>query len=265
MIVTKIELNPSEMIKIKPLSDVHYGSSYCDVSAFREFLQDSDDNTYFIGVGDLFDAIIVKDIRYSKCNDATKTDAIINEVVFELCDILKPYASRIIGLSRGNHEQTVIRRCSVDPIDIVCRILNVRYLGYSYMLELVINNKSVFIRGHHGWGRGSRTQGADITKFSRDIVHADADIYLFGHVHKLQHDWINQLAIKKNKLVSKPKLVCICGSFQKTLTTTTDASYAEVEGYPPSVIGGLVITIKDANKGLYISVSINKYSDIFVL
>lgn len=265
MIVKKVELKDAEIIHIKPIADVHYGSSYCDIEAFQEFLADSDDNTYFIGVGDILDAIVLKDKRYSKSNDATAIDAIINQVVFELYDILKPYASRIIGLSRGNHEQTVVDKCSVDPIDIVCRMLNINYFGYSYLVQLAINQKILTIKGHHGWGGGSRTQGADITKYARDMLNADADIYLYGHVHKLQHDRIDQLVVRRGKLCARSKILCICGSFQKTLSSTTDASYAEVKGLPVTAIGGLVITIKNTRSGFDISASISKKSDIFAI
>ena len=99
MIVTKIELPDMPVLRIKPLADVHYGNSYCDLKAFKAFLADVDENTYFLGVGDILDSIIVKDKRYSKSADATESDAIINAVTFDMINILTPYRDKILGLS----------------------------------------------------------------------------------------------------------------------------------------------------------------------
>ena len=260
MIVTKIELSDMPYLRIKPLADVHYGNSYCDIKAFKSFLDDADDNTYFLGVGDILDSIIVKDKRYSKSADATESDAIINAVTFDMIDILTPYRDKILGLGRGNHEQTVVDKCSVDPIDIMCRVLKIRYLGYSYQVKISFGKNSIQIYAHHGWGGSSRTRGGSMTKYGNDTVNYDADIYLYGHDHKLQHDCTEELAIRNNKWVSKSRLVCLCGSFLKTRSSTIDAPYSEIKALPPTPIGGLNIYIKPTSNGLDMSVIISRYS-----
>ena len=115
--------------------------------------------------------------------------------------------------------------------------------------------RKVVIRGHHGWGGGSRTQGADLTKYSRDVAYWDADIFGYGHVHRLQDDRIPRLGLVGKKLIAKPKVMVICGTFLKTLSEDASPSYSERAGYPPTEIGGAIISIKpDSHKWVDIRV-----------
>ena len=240
--------------------DVHCGHKDCDLLAFKKFMAESDDKTYFIGGGDLIDAIIAKDIRrYRKSDDATKGDAVIDEQLDIIYDILKPYSKRIIGLAAGNHEDSILKYCGTDPTSRLCKMLSddtytVKYLGYSCLVKLIFheNNgrgRSVVIREHHGWGGGSRTRGADITKYEKDMGKWDADIYLYGHVHKKQTDKMPRLGMAGKTLIAKPQLLCICGTFEKTYSNTTDPTYAETKGFPPTEIGGVTINIKPLSHG----------------
>lgn len=255
-----------DLIKIKPVFDVHLGAKVCDVRAFKAFLLDSDKDTYFIFGGDLFDSIVVGDPRYRKSNDATEGDAIIDELVDMGEEILTPYKDKILGIATGNHEDVITKRCGSDPIRRLCRRLDVDPLGFSGLMRLMLSMKGkkgktyektrkVVVRYHHGWGGGSRTQGADLTKFSKDVKHWDADLYLYGHVHRKQTDKIPRLGLSGEKLISKPKVICICGTFLKTYGVSADPTYSEIKGYPPTEIGGVVVTIKIKDNGVKISAS----------
>ena len=111
MIILKkrIEYHYGETIKIKPIFDVHYGSNNCDVSKFKKYIEDYDENTYFIGGGDLLDSITVTDPRYRKSNDSTSNDAVIDEQVNKMIEFLKPIKKRIIALGSGNHEDVDLK------------------------------------------------------------------------------------------------------------------------------------------------------------
>lgn len=239
-----------DVIKIKPIADVHLGNTYCDVNAFLEYIKEADDSTYYVGIGDFFDAIITSDLkRYQKHADATETDAILDEQYERGKEILWPIRKRIIGLGRGNHEDTIIRMAGTDLVKRLCDDLECEYLGYSGLIRIILRKetgagRSIFIRWHHGWGGGSRTQGADLTKFSKDTMHWDADVYLYGHVHRKQSDRIPRIGLSGQKIISKPKLIGICGTFLKTYSDTTDSTYSERAGYPATEIGGITLCIK---------------------
>ena len=254
MIVTtkRIDYRYGQTFRLKPISDIHIGNRAFDQRAFEEYLKDSDSRTYFIGIGDLYDAIMPNDKRYQKSIDAEDGDSIMDKQVARGVRLLKPYKKKIIGLGVGNHERTVIQRCGSNMVERTCEKLGVPNLGYSGLVRLILSdNKSrtrtIIIRYHHGWGGGSRTIGADLTKFSRDVAYWDADVFLYGHVHKLQTDEIPRLGLSGEKLYAKPKVICICGTFLKTYIDSTDATYSEVAGYPPTTVGGLALTIKPNN------------------
>ena len=253
----KVEYEYGETFNLKPIADVHLGSRACDVRAFKEFLEDSDEKTLFLGIGDLLDCIIVKDVkRYRKSGDATEGDAVVDEQIDRAEEILRPYKDRIIGLGHGNHEDTIIKVAGTNPIKRLCKRLDVPFLGYSGLVRLIFckdikhggMGRTVVIRYHHGWGGGSRTQGADLTKFSKDISYWDADVYLYGHVHRQQTDSIDRLGLCGNTLISKPKIICICGTFLKTYLNDHNPTYSEIKGYPPTSIGGVCVTIKPHRK-----------------
>lgn len=236
-----------ETIRIKPIFDVHLGNRYCDVAAFKRFI---DDDCYFFGGGDFLDSIITRDIkRYEKHADDTESDAIIDEQVKKGFALLEPVKDRIIGWGRGNHEGAIRKHCGTDPAARLAEKLNATYLGYSGLIRLIFSEnggrgRTVIIRWHHGWGGGSRTQGADLTKYAKDMAFWDSDIFLYGHVHRLNTDKIPRLGLVGDRLRSKPKHLGICGTFLKTYTTTADSTYSEEKGYPPIAVGGLTVSIK---------------------
>lgn len=253
---TKLPYKFGETIKIKPIFDVHFGNKFCDVTAFERYLEkDDDENTYFVGGGDLLDSIITSDLkRYRKSSDATERDDIIDYQVGGMANILKPYAPRILGLGSGNHEDVITKKCGTNPTNRLCGELGVKYLGYSCLIRLLLTDnggrgRSVIIRMHHGWGGGSRTRGANITKFERDIGKWDADIFLYGHVHQKQFDRMPRLGLSGDKLIARHQLLGICGTYLKTYSDTPDPSYSEIAGFPPVEIGGIVINIKPLSRG----------------
>jgi hypothetical protein len=248
-----IEYKYGQTIRLLPLFDWHRGNQYADMAACRKWLAENDSkDTYYVGGGDLADAIIVEDRRYRKSVDNTRGDAIIDRQVDGLFDMLEPYKKRIIGLGDGNHEDTIIGKGS-DITARLCRRLNVERLGFSWLVRLVMREnggrgRQVVVRGHHGWGGGSRTQGADITKYSKDLQYWEADIFLYGHVHRKQSDRVPRIGLVGNKMISKPKLMAICGTFLKTYSESADSTYSERKGYPPVDVGGLVVNIKPTHK-----------------
>lgn len=260
-ITKRIEYSFGDTIKIKPLFDIHYGSTLCDVVELKKYLLDSDDKTYFVGGGDFLDSIIVADKRYRKGNDIFNSEEIIDEQIDGLYKILEPYKDKFIGLGIGNHEDTIVQKCATNPIKRLCNKMDVPYLGYSWFLKLLFSEKgargrTVIIHGHHGFGGGSRTQGADLTKYSKDISFYDASIFLRGHVHRLQFDEIPQLGIIGENLVNKPRILIICGSFKKSLNTNGDTTWEEKQGFPPVKIGGSTILIKPNSTWVDIKVSL---------
>lgn len=251
-----------ETIVLRPLYDIHLGNKHCDKAAFIKDLKNADERTFFFGGGDMLDSIITSDVkRYRKSSDASEVDEIIDAGVDEMSEILLPYRDRIIGLASGNHEDNIVKRCGTNPVKRICKNLDAKFLGYSGLIKLSLSEhdgrgRTVVVRYHHGWGGGSRTQGADLTKFSRDVAYWDADIFCYGHVHRLQQDSIPRLGLSGTTLISKPKILAICGTYLKTYSKDENPTYSEISGYPPVEIGGLNINIKPNSRWVKATVTV---------
>uniref|UniRef100_A0A6H1ZH28 Putative structural protein n=1 Tax=viral metagenome TaxID=1070528 RepID=A0A6H1ZH28_9ZZZZ len=258
----KIQYKYGQEIKILPIFDIHLGAVACDVAALKKDLATVDENTYIIGGGDWLDSILVSDTkRYRKSGDASDkgADDNIDRQIDEMYEYAKPYAKKILGISVGNHEDNITKRCGTNPIKRLCKYLDVPFLSYSSLLKLSFSEKgsrgrTVIIRTHHGWGGGSRTQGASITKYARDAACWDADIFLYGHDHKKQNDRVPRLGLVGLQLVSKPKIMVLCGTYLKTFMIGENPSYSEKEGFPPTEIGASLITVRPTDKWVDIKV-----------
>jgi hypothetical protein len=256
MIITTYDINYKygETVKIVPLFDIHLGNKLCDKVQLKRDLAALDwKSTYVFGGGDWLDSVIVSDRkRYRKSIDDSKGDDVIDEQIEEMYDIINPYKSHLIGVGSGNHEDTITLRCSTNPSKRLAKMLEVQCLGYSSLIRLRLSEKgarvrTVVIRSHHGWGGGSRTQGADLTKYSKDAGYWDCDVFTYGHVHKRQNDKVPRLGLCGEKFISKPKILMLCGTYLKTFTQSEDPSYSEKEGYPPCEIGLISVDIKPHN------------------
>lgn len=215
------------------------------------FINDAPKDCYFVGIGDLLDCVIPSDEkRYRKSSDSTSGDDVVDQQIKRMGDMLRPFKERILGLGSGNHCETITKRCGTNPMKRLCTDLGVKMLGYSWLIKLVLHEegnsrvRTVLLRGHHGFGGGSRTQGADLTKYSRDVAYWDADVFLYGHVHRKQTDEVPRLGLCGTKLISKPKMLGICGTFLKTYSNDDSCSYSELKGYPPVAVGGITLCIK---------------------
>lgn len=244
-----IDYKYGDTFKLLPLADLHYDgrgvNSICDVGKLKKDLAERvDDKTIIIGIGDWFGGILPSDVkRYNKDLDATSSNRILDEQVANLAEIFMPYKSRIYALGQGNHEDTILLKCGTSLVENLIEKLStpehqILYMGYSWLLQLQFREangrgRTMVIRGHHGWGGGSRTEGADITKYAHDVKFWQADLFIYGHVHRLK---IND--IEEGRMVGDSnwktylKRMVVAGTYQKTYSNK-GTTYAEKRGYPP--------------------------------
>jgi hypothetical protein len=255
VIIHPVPYKYGDTIRIKFFQDLHIGSPLFDKTGFKNFLADMDDKTYLIGNGDIFDMILATDPRYKKGVENCTTEAIVDEQIDEGYQLLKPYADRIISIGIGNHEETIVKHNGTNPIRRLCEKLStdthkVEYLGMAWMIRLNMHEadkgrgRSIVVYGHHGYGGGTRTEGGSLTKFSKDLMYQDADIYLFGHVHEKLYKNIPRGYHGGTKYLSKDRLLIIGGCFKKNLTNDDSVTWEETKGFPIRSIGGVSVHIK---------------------
>lgn len=255
-----------EVIKIKPLMDLHKGAKTCDVKAFKAYLRDHDENTYFFTLGDLWDMIYFDDKRFRLSGhdiEGTEDDDPIDAEIREMADMLSPIKDHLIAIGTGNHEDVIAKKCHTNPSKRLAEILGVPYLGYSYWFRLSMRMKTGLGRTvdffcTHGFGGGTKTEGGSITKYSRFADRYICDVFVVGHDHKKQYVRYPVFGItgeKRVQLYGRSRLVCLGGSWKKTYSEGTAVTWEETKGFPPSEIGGITIEIKPAPTWVKLSVS----------
>lgn len=256
MLVTTIpiEYKYGETFKLLPISDIHYDgkgrNSICDIAKLRKHLKEQvDEKTIILGIGDWFGGIIPSDVkRYRKSQDAASGEDILDESIDGLAEELMPYREQIYGIGDGNHEDSILIHCGTNLIKRLIEKLStdtsrpIVHLGYSGLLQLKFKEgdsrtRAMIIRYHHGWGGGSRTEGADITKFAHDVKFWQANLFLYAHVHKLKVNDIEEgIMIGENSWKTIIKRMVVCGTYQKTFSSGVTATYAEKRGYNPATL-----------------------------
>jgi len=259
----------TDIVKIKPLMDLHYGAKTCDLKAFKAFISNNDEFTYYFINGDMWDAIYFSDSKRftASGHDKTDQDDPIDNDVKEMANILEPIKGKIIAVGLGNHEWTVLKRHHTNLSKRLADVLGVPYMGFSYFCRLNIFRMDEDIKGQtrnidffvqHGFGGGCRTEGGSVTKYSKHADRFLCDVYVVGHDHKMQYVRYPTMGIRGSKgsvrLFAKSKVVVLGGSWKKAYAPGTAVSYEELKGYPPAEIGGVTIRIKVTDDWVKISV-----------
>jgi predicted phosphodiesterase len=248
-------------IRLACFSDTHNGHKEFARNHFRSWVSKHYKHpyTWFIGLGDLIEAIGPFDPRFTidhidsaHHGKAAFIDAQIKDFISEL----SPYKDKIIGLGMGNHEYQVLKRTGSSPTDRICEALGVKNLGYSFLMALTLRpqnqgegkiggSRVLKIMGHHGWGGGTRSLGGDKTKVAAKPTEYVADLFMFGHSHQ---GWSQPKArldvTSQGKPIARDYLYINTGTFKKTLSEGCVPSWEETQGFPVQKIGGRVVEIE---------------------
>ncbi len=252
-----------DIIKIKPIMDIHKGSKTCDIKAFKKYISEFDELTYFFANGDLWDSIYFRDKRFKASgHENVDLDDPIDEEISEMVELLMPIKDRLICIGHGNHEETVLKMCHTNMSKRLAKELNIPFLGYSFWLRLKLYSNAGRTRQidffcSHGFGGGTRTEGGSITKYSKFADRFLCDVFIVGHDHRKQFVRYPILALAGDdpcKMFSKPKLVCLGGSWKKAYSSDTSATWEEGKGFTANEIGGIVINIKVQDPGVSLTV-----------
>lgn len=178
-------------------SDLHIESQEHDRKLLVKEFDYAKKNGYdiFIG-GDLFEFIMNGDRK--RFNPSSEKyygeDTHINFAIDEAFKVLSPYAQNIKVVLCGNHETSVIKHHSIDPLTILIDRLNeldntnIEYLGYSGYIRLrytYANGRhcqSFDIHASHGTGGGAVITKGTINVNRQMTAHV-ANLYWSGHTH----------------------------------------------------------------------------------
>jgi hypothetical protein len=182
-------------------SDHHYDSVHCNRALLTQHLEQmKDENALGLFVGDWFDAMQGRfDPRRSmeELRPEFRTDKYYDVVVKDSADYLKPYASNILVMARGNHETAVIKNAGTDLLDRLTEKLRMaggitRTGGYGGWIRLMFNmsdgqntgpRTSIKLKYFHGSGGDAPVTKGVIWTNRQATYLPDADIVVNGHNH----------------------------------------------------------------------------------
>ncbi len=272
---------------ISLMSDLHIGAAHVDYRLISKEVSSALSNGDRLLInGDILDLILVQDRkRFSPDVLADRLQGrrdIVNEAIEWAVEILSPAAHLIDMIGLGNHEVTVEKYCSTDPLSIIVHALRkeslkkdpehiVHYGGYTgfvdYRFELDRDTHThkppgcrYVIYYHHGGGAY-----APVTKgmidFNRKDTFVDADLLWLGHKHNRWNAHVEKLSCPESGYSVRTKQVrhvmtgayfqSYVGQSQKSIGENGRRSnYAADAGLAPQGKGGARVLLEFYRNGV---------------
>jgi len=258
-----ISVKVGKEFSIIPAGCLHWPIGERDLlAAWVEELR-STPHAYGILMGDSLDVARTHYRDYARSyrgddNSQEAFDAYVTEEVGKLADVLRPVASRILGLVQGNHYWEYCDGTNTEQD--LCKRLKIKYLGVMGLIQLrchrsATHTQNLTIFAHHSGGTaGGRTTGGDVNALTRQEHAWDADIYLLGHTHRriAFKEPVMQLSHRSTppKVIERTKVFVRTGAFLKGFKDTEvpvnrkyAAPYAETRAYRPTDLGWVKIHV----------------------
>jgi hypothetical protein len=232
--------------KLVPIGDLHYGAPNCDVEKVkRELEYCRQSNAWILLMGDLFEAATRASVG-AGVYEQVRTP---QEQLDDLVDIFEPYADLIIGSHIGNHEFRILKDDGVNMMKIFCKMLHIRYLGYSINHVLKVQGQRYVVYSTHG-SSGATLRHTKIKKVLDIANWNNADLYLYAHTHSIdtKTDEYRTYDSKNKVMTTKKRYFCLTGSF-----LTYDGSYADMKNYQPEKTGVVKIKLFGDRHDIHIS------------
>jgi len=251
-------------------SDVHYAALGCDkrklrrdIKRHQELAEEGEHQHFWIGGGDMCNAISAKDKRFDSAALSSEFlkytgDDLFGAEVDRLVDEFAPIREWAIGSGMGNHEDSQAKYNEFNGARNFCRQLDIPYLGYSASIRFRLSlpkrgAQSSVLYWHHGTGAGSTKAGKlnSLMKMGNRI--RNADVYMCGHTHEIMNVPEPSLEIPHAgplRLINRETLYINGGTYLKGIPTRKTPQtagrynrdrhvrpdYSEKKGYTPSII-----------------------------
>lgn len=222
----------SDWINVYFISDVHLGNRQSNVAALKKYIEQikADKRGFWVGTGDIFDAITYRDKRY---DDEEHINRKTEEMIDDAMDLLAPVKSKCLAIGDGNHETKYRTLNNTSIISLLADELETTYYGYSCLMKVLANEQySLVYYINHGYG-GGRNQGTQIKKCEDAMKIAYAHFYVISHVHfRPVGDLVTLEISDKGVLKKVPHKFVVTGAYQDNYS-----GYAEKQMYPQASHG----------------------------
>ncbi len=226
-----VDYKVKKALNLMALGDIHFGSKECNVpvlEAHLDMIKKTDDCAIIL-MGDLINC----GTRVSVGAGTYDDDYNPQEQYEKMLNYLEPIKNKIISAHSGNHEERIRQLSSFDITKMLCRELNIPYLGYGALTKIKVNKLNFHVYSTHG-SSGSGTPMGKMRNCVKMQNNADADIYLYGHTHGLDYNVQNYYLINNRGryIEERTKHFVLTGSF-----VNWDGSYGEAKNYAMLPIG----------------------------
>ena len=179
-------------------SDRHFDSVKCNRNLMKQHLELAlQRNALIVDVGDFFDAMQGRyDPRrsYEELRSEYKTATYLDDIVVDAAKFFAPYAKNFLMISRGNHDQTVLKNSGTDIISNLVHRLNtendakIALGGYGGWIKFILSRESgestsINLKYYHGAGGDAPVTKGTIATNRQAVYLPDADIVVNGHSH----------------------------------------------------------------------------------
>jgi hypothetical protein len=245
-------------LHLTPIGDIHAGSVGSNAQVVKHFMDQRTKllNHTFLGNGDMVDAIMPTDERFTGTQKMYGDDAVIDRMIEEMAGKYEDYSW--LAMLQGNHENKVARKYYSDPIGRVCALLGVPYLRYSAQIFLSCRSaktrKTLFplrLLVHHGAWTGHVNAGfTGAMRWAQ--TYPGWDVLIYGHSHQCFGRPIAKREMSTNGNIREYNAYVVnTGTFLRTEVQGA-TTYSERRGYPRAYIGAPLIKIsKHPGSGNY--------------
>jgi len=236
-----IRINERYMTEVWILSDVHYGHKDFDREHFNVYMKWLASGKYHkvLGLGDYFENALPVNGSAKMLWDQVLTP---KEQLDGFIEMLEPVKSKILGMATGNHERRLRNDTSFDATELLCKFLNVPFLGYMGWICLDSGSVQYYLHYHHGVGTSASAEG-QLKKLENAGYHG-ADIRVIGHGHCLA--WIprTSMIVNRERGVVERR---ICHEIRSG-GFLSEPEYAQVKMLSISSIGSPIIRLHPKKK-----------------
>ena len=238
---------PVKFIELQPLSDVHWGHRECDKKSFIADVKNLARKPQRFGYlnGDNMD----NSLSDSAGGVAmAEQDAMPNVQRRQLVEVFRPSAHKLLNARSGNHEQRSWKKALIDPLEEICRELEIPYFPGPTNMEIVWRGYRWTFFLFHGTS-GSNKPGNKLNSAARPRDYNDfRNFFIMGHVHdemtrkvtrKLRFREFDENGhLKRFWSEERKEYVVICPAY-----LLYDRTYAEMAGYSPGSRNSIVIQL----------------------
>lgn len=231
-----------EDLYLYPLGDIHKGSAVHQGDRWREWVEYlcETPNASLMNTGDNLNAAIV-----GSKSDVYREVMTVSEAKWQLIEELRPLAEtgRIDCISKGNHEDRIIRATGDDPGLDIARVLDAPYVEEAALFVYLVGDVTYEVYMRHGTGNGQSL--AQLAK-SAQVISADA--YITGHTHRQAATADDYFVREGDRVVRKHRYFVSSGSFMGL------EGYAAQRGYTPTRIGAPRVFLSGERHDLHVSI-----------